>query len=120
MDFNKEMQDIDAQIAALQAKKAKLEKESRKNIINEKVQQFINRYSGQQLLAKYNLDYYSKWEIKGEDPNCDLGGCHSNPHLAYVEGTLEQAIEYAVETEGFYTWGGGGDIIEVKHVFTKL
>lgn len=50
------------------------------------------------------------WTIYGEDENCDFGGHHHMPHIGDFQGTLEQAIEYAVMLPKFYTWGGGGNI----------
>lgn len=67
-------------------------------------------YSGIQLLKQHTLDEVSVWHITGEDPNPDMAGPHSNPHIAYVEGSLRKAIEYAVAQPDFYTWGGGGMI----------
>lgn len=69
-----------------------------------------------QLIAKkmkgYNLKEKGVWSIYGEDPNCDMGGSHHEPYLGKVEGTLENAIKYAVKLHGFFTWGGGGKIIK--------
>lgn len=49
-----------------------------------------------------------KWKIFGEDPNCDMGGSHHEPYLETVEGTLKDAVMYAIELKGFWNWGGGG------------
>lgn len=54
------------------------------------------------------------WQILGEDPNCDLGGSHHQPTLGTVQGTYEDAVEYALELPGFFTWGGGGNIERVN------
>ena len=67
-------------------------------------------YSGRELLKKHRLNDYGFWKIEGEDPNCDLGGSHSNPYLGIVEGKLEDVIRYAVDLPGFWSWGGGGNI----------
>lgn len=97
----------------------KLEKE-RDNILlnqsndpNPEVTKFLNTYSGQQLANKHSMDEYGVWEIRGEDPNCDLGGSHHMPHLDTVEGKLIDAIKHAVSLSGFYQWGGGGDITKI-------
>jgi hypothetical protein len=111
---DKQIADIDRQIADLLAKKRLVEYEKHRIHSNNKVNDYLKTYSGQKLLQKYKLDHISKWEILGEDPNCDLAGTHINPHLAYVHGTLEKAIGFAVEYEGFYTWGSGGEIKEIK------
>ena len=73
-----------------------------------------NSYSGKKLLANHKLDEFGTWRIRGEDPNCDLGGVHHQPELGIVEGTLEDIIKYAVKLPNFYTWAGGGDISKVK------
>ncbi len=54
------------------------------------------------------------WDIFGEDPNCDLGGPHHEPHLDTVEGTYEQALEYAKTLPGWMQWGGGGRVVAAK------
>lgn len=54
---------------------------------------------------------YCVYSVYGEDPNCDMGGYHSNPFLGNVEGTFEEVLEYAAnEMSGFYQWGAGGYI----------
>lgn len=71
-------------------------------------------YSGKKLLAKHSLDEVGTWRIRGEDPNCDMGGAHYQPDLGTVEGRLEDVIRYAVKQPNFYTWGSGGDILKVE------
>ena len=71
-------------------------------------------YSGKKLLEKHTLSEYGMWRIKGEDPNCDLGGHHYQPDLGTVEGYLEDVIKHAVALPEFYTWGAGGDITKVN------
>lgn len=71
-------------------------------------------YSGKKLLVKHSLNEVGTWRIRGEDPNCDFGGAHYQPELGTVEGRLEDVIRYAVKLPGFYTWGGGGDILKVE------
>ena len=70
-------------------------------------------YCGQKLREKHSLDEEGTWRIRGEDPNCDFGGHHYQPELGTVEGKLRDVVEHAVQLDGFYTWGGGGDIIKV-------
>jgi hypothetical protein len=92
--------------SAATAHEHKLDGKAEKNY-----QQFIGTsYSGRELLKKHSLNEYGIWEVRGEDPNCDLGGAHYQPKLGFFEGTLEQVIRKAVSIPGFYTWGGGGDI----------
>jgi hypothetical protein len=82
-----------------------------------KVKDFLERNKDHTWNAWYGLpmSHEGIWRICGEDPNCDFGGSHHNPYLATVEGTLEEAIEYAVELPRFWTWGRGGtiDLIDI-------
>jgi hypothetical protein len=79
-----------------------------------KTQSLINDYfetfAGQQLKGKHNLSDYGQWQIRGEDPNCDLGGPHGNPDLGIYCGTLQEVLEVAVNLPQFWTWSGGGEI----------
>ena len=59
---------------------------------------------------KYLPDDYGIWEVKGEDPNCDMGGTHIQPHLGFFEGTFKDVCEHALTLSGFFQWGGGGDV----------
>lgn len=79
---------------------------------------FLQTYNGNDLLQKYSLDEFGIWQIVGEDPNCDMGGYHHQPDLGNVEGTLSQAIDYAVNLVGFWQWGAGGNIkkLEIKRL----
>jgi hypothetical protein len=70
-------------------------------------------YSGIRLREKHALTEKGTWRIRGEDSNCDMGGAHYRPELGTVEGMLLDVVEHAMNLEGFYTWGGGGDITEV-------
>ena len=51
---------------------------------------FGRTFRGQRLLEKHQLNEYGTWEVRGEDPNCDMGGYHHEPLLGYFEGTLEE------------------------------
>lgn len=73
-------------------------------------ERYLRTYYGKKLLEEYSLDHHGVWEVRGEDPNCDLGGHHHNPFLGHFEGTLQEVIEHAVELRSFWTWGGGGPI----------
>jgi hypothetical protein len=77
---------------------------------------FLNTYSGRELIKKYSLDEEGLWQIKGEDPNCDMGGSHHQPDLGIVEGKLSDVIEYAVTIQGFWTWGSGGNIKKIDNI----
>ncbi len=80
---------------------------------NSNFERYMNTYAGQHI-PKADLDRVAVWEIRGEDPNCDLGGAHYQPHLGTVQGKLRDVIMYAVDLPGFWQWGGGGDFKEVK------
>ena len=83
--------------------------------ISEKAAKWLRTsYSGQCLREKHSLDEEGTWRIRGEDPNCDMGGHHYQPELGTVEGKLRDVVEHAVNIAGFYTWGGGGDITKVS------
>ena len=62
------------------------------------------------LLTKYSPKQKGTWRILGEDPNCDMGGSHHEPHLSTVEGTYENVVEHALSLKGFFSWGDGGRI----------
>jgi hypothetical protein len=64
----------------------------------------------QELRNKYPADKTATWEIRGEDPNCDLGGHHGNPRLGVMIGRYEDVLEKALSMPGFWTWGWGGKV----------
>lgn len=109
-NIKQEIQDLINKKNEIDKQIAKLEYEANRIHANDDVNQFLHGYYGVQLLMKHKLTDHGQWEIVGEDPNCDLAGTHINPHIAYVEGTLEEAIKYAVKQPKWYTWGGGGNI----------
>ena len=111
------IKEIDKEIAKLQAEKEKLEAIERMPEVERKVKDYLDRtYSGRKLLEHHSLDEKGFWQIKGEDPNCDLGGSHHQPDLGVFEGTLKEALEYGVMLPNFYTWGGGGDFQKINVV----
>jgi len=62
-----------------------------------------------------------KYIIKGEDPNCDFGGYHSNPIIGYAEGTYENVLQYAKTISGWFAWGSGGKLEEyIEKEFMKI
>jgi hypothetical protein len=77
-------------------------------------------YAGTRLLRKHSLDEVGIWKIKGEDPNCDLGGHHHQPELGIVEGKLRDVIMYGVSLPSFWSWGGGGDFELVSRSIPKV
>ncbi len=60
------------------------------------------------------MDEYGIWEVFGEDPTCDFGGSHHQPHLGTFEGTLEQVLHKGVNLPRFWQWGGGGEIKKIE------
>ena len=112
---NPRIQQIDREIAKLQAEKEKLEAIDRLPETQRKVKRYLEvTYSGKKLLQKHSLDEKGFWQVRGEDPNCDLGGYHHQPDLGIIEGTLKEALEYGVMHPNFYTWGGGGDFEKIN------
>ena len=101
---------IDSQINALKAVTANLEKAISEKPTN--YEKFKSTYSYKQLMKNHSLSEHGIWEILGDHPNCDMGGSHHQPSLEIVEGTLEKAIQYAVELSGFWQWGGGGNLVK--------
>ena len=101
---------IDSQINALKAVTLNLEKAISQKPGN--YEKFKSTYAYKQLIKNHSLSERGIWEILGEDPNCDMGGSHHQPSLEIVEGTLEKAIQYAVELYGFWQWGGGGNLVK--------
>jgi hypothetical protein len=73
-------------------------------------ERYTHTYGFKDLTNKHSLSDEGVWEIFGEDPNCDWGGHHSNPHLDTVSGKLEDVIRYAVDLRDFWQWGAGGEI----------
>lgn len=67
----------------------------------------------------YDLDEEGLWRIYGEDPNPDLCGPHHEPDLGTFEGTFSEAIDYAIDKRGFFSWGAGGRIVKVKDLLNK-
>lgn len=86
-----------------------------------KYDQFLDTWSGRELLKRHSLDEEGVWEVLGEDPNCDFGGYHHSPRLGIYEGRLRDIIEKAVVMPSFWTWGAGGDVrlVEIKTVKTQ-
>lgn len=79
---------------------------------------YLSTYSGRSLLEKHSLDDVGMWQVRGEDPNCDMGGSHHMPEMGVYEGRLRDIIEMAVEMPRFWQWGAGGsfELISVKKV----
>lgn len=109
--------DIDLQIKKLQEEKERLVAIDKLPETERKINDYLSRtYSGKKLAEKYQLTETGLWEVRGEDPNCDLGGSHHQPKLGVVEGSLKDALNYAVNHPNFYTWGGGGDVTKVNTI----
>lgn len=70
-----------------------------------------NAYS--ELLSKHQLFEFGTWEVKGEDPNCDMNGSHVQPHLGFFTGELKDVIDIATALPHFWQWGSGGSITKV-------
>lgn len=109
------LEEIDKEVKKLEDEKKELLRIAKLPTLEAKVQKYITgTYSGQELMKKHSLDEVGVWKIKGEDPNCDLGGTHYQPDLGTYEGTLKDVLLVAVDMGSFYAWGGGGNIEKVK------
>lgn len=116
-DIDKKLNELNEQIKQLQEEKRILEYEAGRKHPNDHVDRFLRGYYGETLMKEHKLSDVGIWEILGEDPNCDFGGSHVQPHIGYVEGTLEKALLYAVKQPKWYSWGAGGT---VKPITEKL
>lgn len=94
------------EIERLRAEIAKLERE-------EKLEERRNHPKRKTLLANYPATRYGIWVVRGEDPNCDLGGSHVEPLIGYVEGMYEIVVDWALVQPAFFAWGSGGSIEEI-------
>jgi hypothetical protein len=111
--YDRQIAEIDKQIADLETKKRILFQEKNRLHVNDKIDNFLHTWCGQALMQKFDINHVAKWEIIGYVFNPDLlRGDQS--HLAYVEGSLEKAIGFAVEMESFYGCGYAGTINEIK------
>lgn len=91
-----------------------IEAESKRLDISQAAASYLySTYNGQKLLSNHSLDEEGIWEIRGEDPNCDMGGYHNEPSLKTVMGSLRKAVELGVTLKGFYQWGGGGRFTKI-------
>lgn len=68
-------------------------------------ERFLKSDHYQDLLKKHSLTDFGIWNVDGED--CEV---RINNHLGSVEGTLQQAINWAVSQAAWSTWGRGGRI----------
>ena len=75
----------------------------------ENYRRYTLTYAGRELLKNHSIDDVGVWRIRGEDPNCDLGGYHHQPELGIVNGKLRDVIMYGVNLPGFWQWGAGGN-----------
>lgn len=109
-NIDKQISELNEKISILEKQKEKLKYEEGRLHHNDDVDKFLRGFYGERLMKEHHISDYGLWEILGEDPNCDYSGSHIQPHIAYVEGTLEQAILYAVKQPKWNTWGTGGNI----------
>ena len=63
---------------------------------------------------KYKHDDYGLWIVKGEDPNCDLGGPHIQPLLGYFKGFYKDVENYSKQLDNWKNWGSGGSIEKIN------
>jgi hypothetical protein len=86
----------------------------------ENYKKFLETYSGRELLKKHSLEEEGVWRIKGEDPNCDMGGYHHMPELGVVTGKLQDIIMYGANLPQFWQWGAGGSFELIGRDLPKI
>lgn len=86
--------------------------------MSKRLEQFRKSYHYNELIKKHSLEEVGVWKVRGEDPNCDLGGSHHMPDLGTYQGKLGDIVEMAVELPSFWQWGAGGEIsaVHIKKV----
>ena len=93
---------------------AKVYESEQTSFTSANAKKFTKGWFGRELLKKHSIDTHGTWEVRGEDPNCDLGGHHHNPYLGTFTGTLKDVINKAVELPNFWGWGSGGKITKIE------
>lgn len=88
---------------------AKLDKEAK-----DAMMKYYHGFDAKNNHANRLVSEMGVWEIRGEDPNPDFGGHHSNPYIATVSGSFARAVEFAVRQKGWFTWGAGGTIRKIE------
>lgn len=81
-----------------------------KKIISNTIKSFYNENQS------IGTNTYGIWDIRGEDPNCDFGGSHSEPHLGYAEGTLNDVAAFASTLKEISTWGSFGHLRLISNI----
>jgi len=83
-------------------------------LINDGIRKFLGSYDGAKFAEKHSLSTTGIWVIRGEDPNCDLGGSHYHPLIGYFKGTAREALEYGINDSRWIVWGSGGSIEKIE------
>jgi hypothetical protein len=81
------------------------------------MEKYLKTYEGEKI--RFRLHEEGIWEVRGEDPNCDLGGAHIEPSLGFFQGKLMDVVAKAVEMDRFWQWGSGGSIRKIEVVQLK-
>jgi len=112
------IEEIELKIKGLVEEKETLLKIEKKNkaelSFDTQFKKYQQTYTGKQVLESYKFEDDGFWKIRGEDPNCDMGGYHHMPELGIFNGTFREALMFAFNHPQFYAWGGGGDITKVE------
>lgn len=84
--------------------------------MSKNLERFKQTYEWHNRLSKIDPKTDGLWEIRGEDPNCELHGPHHQPYLGTYSGTFEDVVAMAVEMAQFWQWGYGGTIraVDIK------
>jgi hypothetical protein len=77
-------------------------------------QRYENTREYERLLETNSLSDFENWMIQGENPNPDFSSSPYNPILRFVEGKLDDVINFAVSLDGFWQWGSGGRITKIN------
>jgi hypothetical protein len=86
----------------------------------ENFDKYLTTWAGKHLLETHRLSDTGIWEIRGEDPNCDLAGAHYQPQLGIVEGVLEDVIMHGANLPNFWQWGSGGEFRLIGKTIPKV
>lgn len=87
-------------------------------VFEERYIKFISHsFSYRELIKNgFTPESTGNWEVRGETENCDFSGSYPTPLLGFFEGTLKEAIEWAVQQPNWMTWGSGGSIQPARAV----
>ncbi|AGS81048.1 hypothetical protein [Caulobacter phage Cr30] len=84
------------------------------------IDDFLNSYCYKGLKQQgYDLQTFGIWEVRGEDSNADFGGCHHEPYLGTVQGTMSQALKWGMKQKKWFSYGSGGSLRKIEIISLK-